>query len=264
MTLYDDRGPKSREEAVSRKNEFLALSLSELPEMSHQGHTIAKRVIDSSNEFSVLLLGIQKDIERVTRELTPERLESYPTVILALNNQPDVQIIGISRNTKAFSSTAVVTRVLERALNKLLQNFALAVHFEALFDESEFWDLIQEHRTKVQSVRFELITPNMANISDTLEVDLVALNKASNSHQTDLELNSPPEGALEIDRENSTIVSLVNYASKGGGDISLKIRGLKKRVRTSQSTKTTEVEELNLEGDPNLIRDILRGAINVE
>jgi len=262
MTLFDDRAPKTREEAVARKNEYFEECISELPEMTHQGHTIANKTIAQSDEFTVLLLGIQKDIERVTKELTPERIESYPTVTLAIDNRSDAQLMGVSRNTKAFSGTSVVIHVLEREMNKLLKSFNLAVHFESLFDVSDFWDIVQEHRTKIQAVKFELISPNMANISGSLEVDLTALNKASNSHRTDLELNSPPDGALEIDKENSTISSLADYAANGGGDISVKIRGLSKRLRTSQSTKNVEVDELNLEGDPKLVLEILRSGLS--
>lgn len=45
----------------------------------------------------------------------------------------------------------------------------------------------------------------------------------------------------------------VDYASKGGGDIAIKIQGLRKEVRTSSSVKTIEIENFEIQGEPKKV-----------
>jgi hypothetical protein len=264
LKLFRDRSPKTPEEAKERKNEYFAISLRELQPLIHRGKTLARREISVSDEFIAFRLGVRKDVERVTRDLEPERIESYPNVLVGIENTPDTQLIGISRNHKAFSSTSVPLGLLERTLNNALREFSLAIHIEALFESSEFWSIADRHRTRIQSVKFELVTPNMANISQALKIDLSGLNKASNSHRTNLELNSPTEGALELDPKNVALNSLVDYASEGGGDISIKIRGMTKRIRTSRSIRTIEVDDFEATGSPESTAAMLREFLKAQ
>ena len=49
-----------------------------------------------------------------------------------------------------------------------------------------------------------------------------------------------------MDRKNPQIDGLVDYASQGGGNISFKIKGLQKSVKTTKTPTEINVDELEL------------------
>lgn len=173
---------------------------------------------------------------------------------MVINNQPDVQLIAISRNKKAYSSCGVVAKILQDNFQRLLHQYGLNIQIEALFERNQFWDLIEQYSGKIISVKFELISPNMANISNALELDLAKLNEDTNSHRTDLKLNSGEGSTLEVNENNILINSLVDYSAEGGGDIELKMKGVKKTIRTSKTVRELSVDEFSAK---NLSPDML-------
>jgi hypothetical protein len=62
-----------------------------------------------------------------------------------------------------------------------------------------------------------------------------------------------PGSALAVETSNPLINGCVDYASKGGGDIAIKLQGLRKEVRTSTSVKTIEIENLEIQGEPEKV-----------
>jgi hypothetical protein len=59
------------------------------------------------------------------------------------------------------------------------------------------------------------------------------------------------------------VSSLVDYASLGGGSISVKVEGIKKRLKTSDSIKSVEIEEIRITGrQPNEIAAILKDLMS--
>jgi hypothetical protein len=101
----------------------------------------------------------------------------------------------------------------------------------------------------------------MANISNTLSGTLKELAKDTNSSQSNLQLRSDPASALDIDKKDQTIQGLVDYTSEGGGDISIKIKGLRKRIQASRSIREIELDDLQLSGPPEQIAGVLRNIL---
>ena len=99
-----------------------------------------------------------------------------------------------------------------------------------IFEKRQFWSLLHQYEGRVKSVEFEIITPNMANISGSLSDDLKDFAKATNSARNKLKIESDPEAPLRLEEDNRTLQGLVNYSSEGGGNISLKIDGVKKPI----------------------------------
>jgi hypothetical protein len=63
-------------------------------------------------------------------------------------------------------------------------------------------------------------------------------------------IQADKSSSLKIDHNNETLVGIVDYASQGGGNISLKVSGLKKRLQTSNSVKEIEISDIELQGQP--------------
>jgi hypothetical protein len=234
-------------EIRERKNEFLNEALAELPGFVHPRTEVRHKVERHEDGFFVFKLSAHKKLDRYTEEFMLERLETWPNVTVVIDNDPDRQVIGISRNTLAFSSGHVVANLLERTLNSSLSNYGLTIQIQEQFEKNNFWEIIDKFRGRIKRVRFEMVSPNMANISQVLRVDLKQLNRESNSQRTSIELQAVDGASLELSRDNPLVAGCVEYASLGGGDIAIKVSGLKKEIRTSTSVSTVAIDNLEME-----------------
>lgn len=239
--------PLTADQIRAKKNEFFSMALTELSKFRHRGLEIKHKVLHHENEWAVFKVGAHKSVDRDTEEFRREKVESWPNVSVLINNDPDVQVIAISRNPRAFSSTGIVAKMFERALTSQLRSYGLTIQIREQFESANFWAVVSRNEGKVLRVRFEMVAPNMANISRALRIDLKQLNRETNSQQTNLELEAPPGGALEVSRENELIDGCVEYSSLGGGDIAIKVRGIRKEIRTSTSIKSVDIDELTLQ-----------------
>jgi len=238
--------PISIDELKRNKNQYLNDVIKSIKSLYYRNQILNFRTPVITEKWCVFQIGIKKYIEREKKSFDIETLDNWPHSTIIINNDPSVQLIAVERNTKAFSNTTVVSNVLIENFRPLLRQYQLHIEIEALFEKRTFWDLVDRHRGDIRSINFELVSPNMANISKVLKVNLTELNTATNSHKTDLKLNSAEDAALEIDKKNETINSLVDYASEGGGDIQFRLRGYKKIIRTSQSIREITIDELTL------------------
>jgi hypothetical protein len=254
------RETNSIETLKARKNEFFAETLIELQKrgLHHRKTEIIQRLDMSEGDWFVFHFASRKSLSRSNRDFNIERMDDWPNVIVIINNSPDVQGIAISRNTKAFSRTSVLAKALVANLQSTLQGYQLHIEIEALFATKTFWSLVSQYRGMITSLTFELVSPNMPSISKTLEIDLARINAETNSHRTDIKLKSGEGSSLELRKENTIVNSLVKYASSGGGDIVLRVRGLKKSIRTSKNIREIEIDELVLENlNPKVLESFL-------
>lgn len=244
----------SADQVRERKNEFFDAALKGLSKFGHRGLEIRHRVQLHQDGWFIFKVGAHKTVDRDTEDFQKEKVESWPNVTVIVNNQPEIQVLAISRNPRAFSSTSVVAKLFERTLTSLLREYGLSIQVREQFESANFWTVIGENKGKVLRLRFEMVAPNMANISRALSIDLKQLNRDTNAQQTNIELEAPPGGALEVSPQNELIDGCVEYSSLGGGDIAIKIKGMRKEIRTSTSVRSIEIEELTLQAPaPDLL-----------
>jgi hypothetical protein len=235
------------EEIRTRKNEFLNNVLKKLPEFLHPRTEVRHKIERHEDELIIFKLSAHKSLNRYTEEFTREQLETWPNVTVVIDNAPDSQVIGISRNSLAFSSGHVVANLLERTLNIPLAEYGLTIQIREQFAKNNFWEIIDRYQGRIKRVRFEMVSPNMANISRVLEIDLKQLNRESNSQRTSIQLEAVDGASLELRPDNPLIAGCIEYASAGGGDIAIKVTGLKKEIRTSTSVSTVAIDNLEME-----------------
>ena len=61
-------------------------------------------------------------------------------------------------------------------------------------------------------------------------------------------MNSDKSSFLTPSKEDELVHSLVEYSSKGGGDISIRAKGVKKRIHTSKGINEINIDEIVIEG----------------
>lgn len=239
---------ESLDDLLARKNEFFMAALEETEKFRfHRAETI-RRVEGQIGSFFVLRLGAARGVTVVTREFTEAEIEDWPNVLIIFNNDPGVQKTAIQLNPRAFYRTTTVANILERNLNEHLRQRQLAVRFNPIFEESYFWDIVAQHRGKITQAEFEMVSPNLPEISGALSLDLEELHRRTNTQETNLRLKSDPESSLTIKPDDEFIQGLVGYASKGGGNISVKVRGIRRRIQTTRGITEHSIDEVNIEG----------------
>ncbi len=194
-------------------------------------------------------LGVKRSTTLYNKDLSPHSEENYPNLIIAFNNDPLVQKIAIQNNTAAFKDINTVSNVIQETLEEELQPFNLSFYTEPIYDSQEFWKLVKKYPKQITQLTFDLISPNMANITKNLQLNLKQLYDDTNTHKTKLQLNADKESHLDIKPESKFINSLVNYSADGGGNISLQVEGKRKLLHTAQTPEEFNIDKQLLEGD---------------
>lgn len=251
-------GVSTIEELIERKNEFFSEALSGTNSFSNKKHETVTRRLYERDDFFLFKIANNRSIHRETREFKDEIIDNWPAILVGVWNRNDKQLIAVQRRTSAFSSSEVVVKlILGKLSNQLGHNHLRAIH-EPLFEKRQFWAILSQYQGKIKSVEFEIVTPNMANISGTLPDDLKEFAKQTNSTKNKLKIESDPEAPLHLEESNSVLQGLVNYSSEGGGNISVKIDGIKKKYQTSNKVKEISLGEVEMQGGAEQIVHALR------
>lgn len=254
-------GVESIEELVERKNDIFGRALREVSQFSHPRTAVVAKLLYAEQDFFLYRMAANRSIHRETREFADEYIDNWPSVLVAVWNHPEVQLIAVQRRTAAFQHARSVIRMILDSVEPKLSSAHLSSHFEPLFEVERFWALVHRFEGRIQSIDFEFITPNMANISRSLSQDLRQFAKEMNSVKNNLRIAADPESVIHADESNSTLTGLVEYSSAGGGNITMKISGLKKKYQTSKSVKTVSVDELDVDGPAAEVAAILKNLM---
>jgi hypothetical protein len=260
IQLTIDNEITSYSELVEKKNQFLAKIL-ELPKLSfeHSKSKISFRFDGTDDNIFIFRINVLRKINRHTPDFKVEQIEDYPAVTIVFNNDKTKQMIAIERNAKAFAYPETVSHILEYNLNRYLKSKNLAIYIEPIYSKEDFWDIVQKYENRIKQLDFELIRPNMSNISSKIDDQLKQLENSVDAHKLNLKLQSSRDGNLVIDRDNQQIDGLVEYASLGGGNVSFKVKGLRKKVKTAKTPKEINIDELEVKNlDANDLINILK------
>ncbi len=238
------------EELKAAKNDIFKSIITENNFGFRSGNSdITSKLMYQNGDMYYFKVGVKRNTRRYKKDFTEEILDTYPNIIVAINNNPQVQKIAIQTNASAFQKTSIVANFIKSSLQKFLKTYNITFAVEATFDSQQFWNIIREYPKQVKQVTFNLISPNMSNLTDGLELDLRSLHSDTNTQKTKLELNAEKDSYLTLDEQSSLVNSIVDYSAKGGGDISVKVDTIKKKLHTAQSVKDFYVDELLLKGD---------------
>jgi hypothetical protein len=251
-------GVSSIDELISRKNDFFSEAISGTKNFSDKRHQTITKKLYEEDDFFLLRIAYNRSIHRETKDFRDEFIDNWPSILVAIWNNPEKQFIAVQRRSTAFSSCEVVVKMIINAISSQLSHHHLRAIHEPLFEKQQFWSLLHQYEGKIKSVEFEIITPNMANISGSLSDDLKDFAKATNSVRNKLKIESDPDAPLHLEEGNSTLQGLVDYSSEGGGNISLKIDGVKKTYHTSKTVKEIQLGDMEIQGNAEEVASVIR------
>ena len=251
-------GIMSIDELLLKKNDILSDVLMAVDHFSSSKKaTVTKRLFAKDN-FFLFRIAVNRSLHRETKDFKEESIDNWPSVLIAIWNDPEKQMIAVQKRTTAFGRTESVVNIVLETLRFSLANFHLRAIHEPIVEKQVFLDIIKEYEGRVQKIEFEFITPNMANISVSLPENLKSFAKATNSVKNKLDIESDSESSLHIKRENTTVKALSDYVSDGGGNTAIKINGISKKINTSKTVKHLEVSEIELKGTVEEVSSLIR------
>ena len=254
---------KSLDDLLAQKNQIFFQALLNVREFETRKTPIRHKVLYQDQDQILYRFAANRSLTRETEEFTEEEVENWPSFLVYIWNDPSKQFMAIQARWSAFQQTDIVAQSITQAVNEVLGKNNLRAHPESLFLESEFWDLIDHNTGKIRDIHFELITPNMSNICETLSDELKDFAKSTNTAQTNLNIQADPDSSILLDPDDKNLKGLVSYSSEGGGNISIKVRGLSKRINTKKSKKHIDLTELEIEGkDPCEIAGIIKDLLS--
>lgn len=243
---------------IAKKNQYfrdavLSLKISGKDEEKRRYKYEVGRYI---GESIMLITSRQKSVKVIREDHTPTDVDSFPFAYIIFDNDKDRQIIAVQESAELHARTIVSK--LEKTLQKSLAKNHLMVKITPIYKESNFWIFVEENEGKISSLSFNLITPNMANISSRLSEDLKKTAKTTGTIETNLKFNASKTGSLNLQQDNSELDGLVNYAAQGGGEIGIKLKDSKLAFRSNDFQMTLEIGEGELKGDLSSLVKLMR------
>jgi len=247
MTLFDKT--ISVEELKKQKNDLFFKALKSIENFSYARAEIIHRLVAPDSNTAIIRMGANREIKRDTHEFEKETLDSWPSALIIFNNDPQIQKVAVEIEYKAFRKTKTIIDILEKNLNYALALYNLSVHFKPMFDKNEFWGVIEQYNQRITETDFLMISPNLSNITHSLKLDLASWNKITNTQETSVVLKSDKNSHLTLTEGEEPVTSLVEYASEGGGNIKIRVKGLSKTITTNDATTEISIEDMDAELD---------------
>lgn len=251
-------GAATVEDLIAKKNQIFAEALSSSLAFSGGRTQTATQRLAQADDLHLYRIAANRSLQHETRDFKTEVIDNWPKILLVIWNAPDKQLIAVQHRANAFQDTQAVLKLVFDSVEPILAKNQLTALYEPLFEKKVFWDLVERHKGKIQEVDFELVTPNMANISGVLPENLKQFAKRTNAVKSHVAIASDPGSSLKLDQSDPLVNALVDYSSQGGGDIAIRLAGIKKLLHTSRTVREVTIEEAVLQGPTENVASLLQ------
>ena len=250
----------TKQEIIANKNKFFYDAILNINSFVDRKTKYKFEISKKDGDSFLLIFNKQKKVSVIKEDHTKEGITSYPFGHVFIDNDPFQQIIAAQESSDLHAKTIINN--IKKYLEKNLQQYGIAFKISPMYKENDFWDYVSEHEKDISHLSFNIITPNMSNLTTRLDKDLKKTAQDTGAVETNLSFHAGKKNFLKLDRTNETIDGLVDYTSKGGGDISVKIKGLKIGFKSNDYQKSIEMDEFEYKGDLQNCKEIIRSFSN--
>ena len=214
------------------------------------------------NEGGVIIfkLANQKNTS-FEEDFQKKQLTISPSCFVIIDNRKDIQRIYIEHKSTSFTEPNFVANIIQSTFIKYLNGFGLKVEVNKEYQESEFWEIIKMYPQGVTMVRFQLKYPNLPRVWSSVKDIIKDTSKETNSHETILQYKSDEDGCLEINEVNEQINGLAKASADSGSVITLKATGIKAYIKTGNTEKGIEIDDLEMKITHDLMESPLEKII---
>ncbi len=129
------------------------------------------------------------------------------------------------------------------------------IEIARISDPQSFWDWANSNKGAVTSVEFELVTPNMFDGPENMAEEMKAMRDQERARRIRFEFENPD--SLELD--TSRVKTMVDYATKGGGNIKARTK-TKKNFDSKKKAKVIAIPETDAAGAKSSIAAVLQAV----
>lgn len=212
---------------------------------SYNDNVYEHMILHNENHIIVLKLANNKSIN-IEEKFHKHKQPHYPSCTIIIDNRYDVQHIAIEDISSTFSNPDVVSKIIYSTMKRYLKKYMLHFELNRDFQKNEFWDTIKKHPEGITMVRFHFSYPNLPGVTKSIDEMISKASKATNSKATAFEFKSDQDENLEIDPNNKMLNGLVEASANSGNQITIKARGLKSHIKTGETTKSIEIDNLEV------------------
>lgn len=126
------------------------------------------------------------------------------------------------------------------------------IESEPIFDAKSFWAFVDAYGSRLKSIRFKFVVPNMWGTESELEKELQGTREATGAERVGIEFSSEHG----VDATSGRVVNGVEYAEKGAGKVLARSMG-GAIYRSDSSPKKTELKVVDAFSEMGA--DFLRG-----
>lgn len=256
----------STQELISNKNKYFNDVIHDNLIFRSNKNLLNYKLEYFDNDFILLRLANKRTVS-IERDFHREYFDSEPSSLVAIYNDPKIQILCIESDRTSFGSSFSVLKILEKEFDKKLARYHLNFDVQPKFEERLVWNLLKKYEGRVEKLQFQFSKPNLARVYESLSDELKEASKMMNSSTTKLEFNAPASEVLEnLNENNENLAGLVHASSEGAGPTKLKLKNIRQWESTENSVKSFEIENLEIESDPDTVlkfvetvKEILKG-----
>lgn len=250
-------------ERKEKKQDYLnGILSSERIKFKSRGKLFAHKML--LNESGVFIFKLANNRNTNLEEDFQKRPHVHsPSCFVIIDNRKDVQRIIIEYKSTAFPSTEIVMKILQSTFLRQLDKYGLEIEISKEYQESEFWDILTRYPQGIKMVRFQLSYPNLPRIWENVEDVLRDTSEDTNSHKTSLEYESDENGRLILEESNPQIKGLAKASADSGSVITIKAKGIRRYIRTGDSEKSLEIDDLEAQLTSDILEDKLDKILKI-
>lgn len=228
---------------ADKNNIFKELITKEKFSFHSSNSTINSKLLYQDGDMYYFKISAKRTAHIYKEDFTEDTIDNFPNIIVAINNHPDVQKIAIQTNITAFKETKIVKKFILESIDSKIKDYNLSFFLDPIYDKQDFWNFVKKYPKSIKQLTFDLISPNLANISKNLTLNLKELYEDTNTQRTKLELNADPESYLDVKESSKFVSGLVNYGAAGGGSIYARVVGSRKKINTAENPSEFNIED---------------------
>lgn len=226
QSLFPVNNGKMTDEELMQKKQTLFASLfnADVELKFKKGNKLYNhKMLFNQGGFFVFKIANDKSVN-LEENFTKCKHEYAPSCNVIIDNRQNVQFIAVEEKKNVFTSTDVVSSILQNTFSKYLQPYRLTIDVRRVYDETDFWTIVAGNPNSIVKVRFRFAYPNLPALNKNVKEAIAEVAKSTASGNSELTLEAQKGASLNISKNDVHISSLVKISADGGEEIKIKIK----------------------------------------
>ena len=171
-------------------------------------------------------------------DIESKLINDYPFSYILIDTKE--QLVLIQKNSQLNSEPKTTMNLLAKVINKALEGQRVIFKLSPITETKTFWSVIDKHKGKLETIEFDLLSPNYLGAEyDTNEL-LREIKDECNNDSAKITLKSDT-GNLALSKNSNFITNMIEYITNGGG------RWFIKPVKQARITSEDSICEVGVE-----------------